>query len=112
MTQAVISLASISALSSPMNVAGPSSRLSIGRFTRGERVDSTYEQDLLGLLDQLGPEEIDELHTFIAHRMQNGYPSSDHDVAMISLLQQVRELAHINEDRVLAQRIADGEDIE
>jgi hypothetical protein len=95
-----------------MNVAGPSSRrVSIGRFTRGERVESTYEEDLLGLLDQLNPDQIDELQAFFAHRIQNGHPSSDHDVAMINLLQQVRSLAGINEDRVFAQRIADGEDI-
>lgn len=94
-----------------MNVAGPSSRVSIGRFTRRERVESTYEEDLQELLDQLNPDEIDELQMFFAHKIQNGHPLSDHDVAMINLLQQVPPLAHINEDRVFAQRIADTEDI-
>ena len=94
-----------------MNVAGPSSRISIGRFARRERVESTYEEDLLGLVDSLSPDEMDELQTIFAHRIQHGHPLSDHDVAMITLLQQVHELAGINEDRVLAQRVADGEDI-
>ena len=74
-------------------------------------MQSTYEEDLLGLLDQLSPDEIDDIQTFFAHRMQIGLPSSDHDVAMIHLLQQVRGLAEINEDRALAQRIANEEDV-
>lgn len=91
-----------------MNVAGPS-RPS-GRLTQRENVESTYEQDLLGLLDQLSLDEIDEMQTFFTRRTGAGEPLSDHDSAMNDLLQQARALAVVNEDRMLAQRIAAGED--
>lgn len=87
-----------------MNVAGPS-RVPSGRR---ERVESTYEEDLLGLLRELNLDEIDQMQTFFTH---TGDRLSDHDIAMNDLLQQARALAVVNQDRVLAQRIAAGEDV-
>ena len=94
-----------------MNVAGPSRRVyPFGGDAARERVESTYEQDLMGLLDQLGLDELDEMETFFTHRASAGHRLSDHDVAMNDLLQQARALAAFNEDRILAQQIAAGED--
>ena len=95
-----------------MNVAGPSRVPASGRLAPGGRVESTYEDDLLGLLSQLSLDEMDEMETFFAFRMRAGEPMSDHDVAMNDLLQQARALALFDQDRVLAQRIAAGEDVD
>ena len=99
-------------LPSPMNVAGPSRRtLPPGRLAPGERVKSTYEQDLLGLLTQLSLDEMDEIQTFFTRRTGAGEPLSDHDIAMNDLLQQARALSVFDQDRMLAQRIAAGEEV-
>jgi len=91
-----------------MNVAGPS-RASSSATRR--RVESTYEEDLLGLLAQLDAEEMDEIQSFFTHRSRAGQPLSDHDIAMSDVLQQARALAIFDQDRALAQRIAAGEDV-
>ncbi|KAG8216599.1 hypothetical protein J3R82DRAFT_6785 [Butyriboletus roseoflavus] len=93
-----------------MNVAGPSRVPPAGRLAPRGRVESTYEDDLLGLLSQLSLDEMDEMQMFFTHRTRGGDPLSDHDVAMNDLLQQARALAVFDQDRVLAQRIAAGED--
>jgi len=93
-----------------MNIAGPSRASSSGAgglAPRG-RVENTYEEDLLGLLAQLNPDEMDEMQTFFARA---GEPLSDHDIAMNDLLQQARALAVFNQDWALAQRVAAGEDV-
>lgn len=95
-----------------MNVAGPSRRVPPpGRLAPRERVESTYEEDLLELLNQLSIDEMDEMQTFFTLRSSAGVPLSDHEVAMNDLLQQVRTLAVFNQDRILAQQIATGEDV-
>lgn len=94
-----------------MDVAGPSLRVP-RRLQRQRRVETSYEEDLLGLVGQLSPDEINEYRELYDLRMQTGYRPSDYDVALTSLLQQAHELATINEDRILAQRIADEEDTE
>ncbi|KAI9457929.1 hypothetical protein HD554DRAFT_2177512 [Boletus coccyginus] len=94
-----------------MNVAGPSRASSSGRRAPRERVESTYEEDLLGLLAQLDVEEMDEIQGFFTQRWRGGEPLSDHDIAMNDLLQQARALAIFDQDRALAQRIAAGEDV-
>lgn len=65
----------------------------------------------MGLLNQLGLDEIEEIQTVFTRMARAGAPLSDHDIAMNDLLQQVRTLAVANEDRALAQRIAGGEDV-
>ena len=88
-----------------MNVAGPSRR---GVSTR-KRGESRYERDLLALLDQLSPNELDGVETLFTHRADTGKQLSDQDVATSDLLQQARALAALNQDRVLAERIATGD---
>ena len=96
-----------------MNVAGPSRRvIPPGRLAPGERVDSTYEADLVELLNQLSLDEMDEMLTFFTLRRSAGEPLSDRDVAMNDLLQQVHALAVSNQDQTLAQRIAADEDVD
>lgn len=90
-----------------MSVAGPSRASSSGRLGQRGRVESTYEEDLLGLLGNLSLDEMDEMQAFFTR----AGPLSDHDVAMNDLLQQARALAVLNQDILLAQRIADGEDV-
>ena len=93
-----------------MDVAGPSrAPASSGQLAPGERVDSAYEEDLLGLLTRLSPDEMDEMQTLFAHRIQAGDPLSDHDIAMNDLLQQARALAVFDQDRVVAQGVATEE---
>lgn len=93
-----------------MNVAGPSRARPSGQLAPG-RVESTYEEDLLEILSQLSLDEMDEMETFFTHRSLAGNQLSDHDMAMNDLLQQARALAVFNQDRVLAQMIAAGEDV-
>ena len=94
-----------------MNVAGPSRRVyPLGGDATRERVESTYEQDLLALLDQLGLDELDEMETFFTQRASAGHQLSDHDIAMYDLLQQARALVAFNEDRILAERVTAGQD--
>jgi hypothetical protein len=96
-----------------MNVAGPSRvPASSGPLAPGGRVESAYEEDLLGLLNQLSLDEMVEMQTLFAHRTRAGDPLSDHDMAMNDLLQQARALAVFDQDRVLAQRIDTGEDVD
>ena len=93
-----------------MDVAGPSrAPASSGQLAPGERVESTYEEDLLGLLNHLSLDEMDEMQTLFAHRIRAGDPLSDHDIAMNDLLQQARALADFDQDRVVAQSIATEE---
>ena len=93
-----------------MDVAGPSRvPASFGQSAPGERIESAYEEDLLGLLSRLSPDEMDEMQTLFAHRIQAGDPLSDHDIAMNDLLQQARALAVFDQDRVVAQGIATEE---
>ncbi|KAF8137118.1 hypothetical protein EV363DRAFT_1316699 [Boletus edulis] len=94
-----------------MNVAGPSRVQPSGRLASRGRVESTYEDDLLGLLNHLSLDEMDEIQSFFTLRTRAGHPMSDHEVAMNDLLQQSRALAVLNQDRALAQRIAIGEDV-
>ncbi|KAG9311554.1 hypothetical protein JVU11DRAFT_7759 [Chiua virens] len=94
-----------------MSVAGPSRVRAPGRLAR-ESITSTYEDDLQGLLNQLSLDEMDEMETFFTQRASAGERLSDHDLAMNDLLQQARALAFFNEDRILAERIANGEDVE
>ena len=93
-----------------MSVAGPSRVLPSWRVAPREKIESTYEQDLLGLLDQLSLEERDEFQTSLKRRISAGGRLSDYDVALNDLIQQARELAVFNQDRMLAERIAVEED--
>ncbi|KIK92813.1 hypothetical protein PAXRUDRAFT_99371, partial [Paxillus rubicundulus Ve08.2h10] len=88
-----------------MNVAGPS-RAQPGRLAAGRRVESTYEEDLLGLVQDLSLDEVEELQTFYGNRTSYGHALSDHDIAMNDLLQQARRLSILNEDIALAQHLA------
>ncbi|KIJ05299.1 hypothetical protein PAXINDRAFT_103831, partial [Paxillus involutus ATCC 200175] len=88
-----------------MNVAGPS-RARPGRLAVGRRVESTYEEDLLGIVQGLNLDELQELQTFYENRTLHGHALSDHDIAMNVLLQQARRLSILDEDIVLAQRLA------
>ena len=91
-----------------MNVAGPSRvAASSGQLAPGGRVESIYEEDLLGFLGRLSLDEMDEMQTLFTHRVRAGDPLSDHDMAMNDLLQQARALSVFNQDRVLAQTIAE-----
>ncbi|KIK92810.1 hypothetical protein PAXRUDRAFT_551814 [Paxillus rubicundulus Ve08.2h10] len=83
-----------------MNVAGPS------RARPGRRAESTYEEDLLGIVQGLSLDELERLQTFYENRTRNGDTLSDHDVAMNVLLHQARRLSILDEDIVLAQRLA------
>lgn len=94
-----------------MNVAGPSRAPRSEHLVPRGRAEGTYEEDLLEFLGRLSVGEVDELQTFFTRRTHDGNPLSDHDVAMNDLLQQARALAVANEDRLLAQRIAGGEDV-
>ncbi|KAF8841102.1 hypothetical protein BDN67DRAFT_571373 [Paxillus ammoniavirescens] len=91
-----------------MNVAGPS-RARPGRLAVGRRVESTYEEDLLGIVQSLNIDELEELQTFYENRTRHGHALSDHDIAMNDLLQQARRLSILDEDIALAQRLAGEE---
>jgi len=91
-----------------MNVASPSRASSSGGLPPRGRVESTYEEDLLGLLAQLNPDEMDEMQMFFTRA---GEPLSNQDIAMNDLLQQARALAIFDQDRALAQQVAAGEDV-
>lgn len=88
--------------SSSMGAAGPSSRRA--------GIESTYEQDLRGLLDRLSLEEKDEFQASMTRRISAGGRLSDHEIALNDLIQQARELAALEQDRMLAERIAIEED--
>ena len=95
-----------------MDVAGPSRvPASSGQSAPGERVESAYEEDLLGLLSRLSPDEMDEMQTLFAHRIQAGDPLSDHDIAMNDLLQQAHALAVFDQDGAVAQGITTEEGV-
>ncbi|KIJ04705.1 hypothetical protein PAXINDRAFT_122676, partial [Paxillus involutus ATCC 200175] len=88
-----------------MNVAGPS------RARLGRRVESTYEEDLLGFLQNLSLDERENFQTDYDNRTRHGYALSDHDLAVNLLLQQARDLTIFNGDRALAQHLAAEEGI-
>lgn len=85
-----------------MNVAGPS-RL---HPAPGERGGDNYEEDLTNMIAQLNLADIETLQAVYDDRVQRGDGLSDHEVAFALLMQNARELAEINTDRVLAQRLA------
>ena len=96
--------------SSSMSVAGPSRIPPSGRSAPREQIGNTYEQDLLRLLDQLSLEERDEFQTSLMQRISAGGRLTDHEVALNDLIQQARDLAAFNQDRLLAERVATQED--
>jgi len=85
-----------------MNVAGPS-RL---HPVPGVRGGNNYEEDLTDMIAQLNLADIERLQAVYDDRVQRGDGLSDHEVAFALLMQNARELAEINTDRVLAQRLA------
>jgi hypothetical protein len=85
-----------------MNAAGPS-RL---RPALGIRDQSTYEEDLMRMIAQMEFSEIEGLQASYGTRLRRGQVLSDHEIAFALLLQNARELADLDADWEVAQRLA------
>lgn len=88
-----------------MDVAGPSQPRSRGS-TASSRRQGTYEDDLLRILTDLGPEGTDHIREYYDRRNRQGRQMTDHEVAMSMFLQDARDLEAIEEDRALALELA------
>ncbi|KAG2746578.1 hypothetical protein P692DRAFT_201791821 [Suillus brevipes Sb2] len=88
-----------------MNVAGPSRP----RLVPGPRDRDNYEEDLTRMIAQLDLTDVERLQTLYDNRLHRGEGLTDREVAFALLMQNARELAEFNADRVLAQRLADEE---
>ncbi|KAI5997293.1 hypothetical protein F5J12DRAFT_852176 [Pisolithus orientalis] len=88
-----------------MNIAGPSQPRNRGS-TASNRPQSTYEDDLLRILAQLGPDGTNQFREFYDRRNHQGQQMTDHEIAMRMFLQGARDLEAIEGDRALALALA------
>lgn len=82
-------------------LAGPSQPRNRNSMA-SNRPQSTYEDDLLRILIDLGPEGIRQFQEYYDRRNCQGRRMTDHDVAMSMFLENAKELEAIAEDRALA----------
>ncbi|KAH7912639.1 hypothetical protein BJ138DRAFT_756699 [Hygrophoropsis aurantiaca] len=83
--------------------AGPSRPISRVRL---DSLLFDHEDDLHGLIAQLTLEDIEAMENALGIKTLTGAALNDRDVAMGLLLQNARELALLNNDRALAQSLA------
>ncbi|OJA13081.1 hypothetical protein AZE42_12040 [Rhizopogon vesiculosus] len=85
-----------------MNVAGPSRT----RLAFGTTDQSTYEESLTRMITQMDFSDIERLQASYGTRLRRGQALSDHEIAFALLLQNARELADLDADWEVAQRLA------
>ncbi|OAX32777.1 hypothetical protein K503DRAFT_576689 [Rhizopogon vinicolor AM-OR11-026] len=85
-----------------MNVAGPSRP----RLAFGTTDQSTYEEGLTRMITQMDFSDIERLQASYGTRLHRGQALSDHEIAFALLMQNARELADLDADWEVAQRLA------
>lgn len=88
-----------------MKVGGPYPP-EYGRFSGTKRPESTYQGDLLRLMNELGQEGVQQLSKLYEDTARSGQQLSDQEVAMSLFLQNATEVATVDEDRALALRLS------
>ena len=83
-----------------MSLAGPSRP----RPVSGNR--NNYEEDLTRMINQLDLSDVERLQASYGTRVRQGQALSDHEIAFVLLMQNARELADLDADRAVAQRLA------
>ncbi|KAI6038338.1 hypothetical protein EDC04DRAFT_1990717 [Pisolithus marmoratus] len=94
-----------------MNGAGPS-RPRNRYSTVSNRPQSAYEDDLLRMLANLDPDDIDQYQEYHERRHRRGRRMSDYDVAMSMFLEDAKNLETLEEDRTVACALARDPDLE
>lgn len=85
-----------------MSLAGPSRpRPVFGTIDR-----NNYEEDLTRMITQLDFSDVERLQASYGARVRQGQALSDHEIAFVLLMQNARELADLDADRAVAQRLA------
>lgn len=65
-----------------------------------------YEEDLTRMITHLDLSDIESLQAPYGTRVQRGLALSDQEIAFLLLMQNARELADLDADRAVAQRLA------